>query len=51
MQQSHGCKEVIALDGGPSSSAYDRNGEKSSRAGDKPEVAIPNFLVFYNKSA
>ncbi|MFA4886952.1 MAG: phosphodiester glycosidase family protein [Candidatus Nanoarchaeia archaeon] len=50
MVQTHGCKNVVALDGGPSSSAYEKSGKRSFRAGDGNENPVPNFLLFYERT-
>lgn len=51
MRQTHGCTVVGALDGGSSASAVDRLGRSSysEGRGDRPEAAVANFLIFYER--
>jgi uncharacterized protein YigE (DUF2233 family) len=51
MKDAHGCTVVGALDGGSSASAVDKLGGSSYREsrGDRPEAAVPNFIVLYER--
>lgn len=51
MRTVHGCTVIGALDGGSSASAVDKLGKSSYREdrGDRPEAAVANFVILYEK--